>query len=928
MVEVGPKKRSIALPVLPILLAAALFGFLALAGTAHADPEGARIKSFLAERTTNQAGGHPDVFIDFDVGTRSDPFIAESCFCNTIKNALVEFPAGFSGNPHAVPQCSAAQFTLDECPVDSQMAIAKPSVLLLDGCCLVQNWRPVYNLAPEPGQAGLTAFKAEVINFPVYTVVSGRTGSDYGLNAEVKGIPQYLPLKAFKEELWGVPANPSHDPMRMKHIGPGLDIGGQKSNSPERPFFSNPTSCVGPIDVNFVTTAYDRGVHSAPYGWAPTSGCDQLNFNPSQSALPTTEAADSASGLDIDLKVPQNESPDTPTDSQIKRAEVRFPEGLSINSSAAEGKTSCSDAQARFGTENEAQCPEFAKIGTVSIDSSALPSPIPGAIYLGDPLPGDRYRVIVSADGYGTHVRFKGSTRLDPRTGALTAVFDNLPQAPLTEFGIHFFGSERGLFATPKKCGTYKVESEFEAWAGGPNQNSIQFFQITSGPGGSPCVSDPAPFDPGFRSVGGSNGAGAHSPISVRITRKDGDQTLSTIEVNTPPGFTATLKGVGRCSEQTLRQLESPTWTGKEELANPKCPSGSRIGESWAGAGAGSKPYYVPGGVYLTGPYKGAPLSFTVVTPVVGGPYDLGNVVNRIAVDVDPLTAAVTAESDPLPQIVDGIPLRVRSVLINLDRKDFTLNPTSCDPFQITGVLTGDQGARAERRNSFQVANCDSLDFEPKLRAFVNGAFKRRGHPTLTVTVTQDPSGQANLARAVVTLPHSAFLDQSHIRTICTRVQFAADACPARAVYGRATAITPLLDEPLTGPVYLRSSSNLLPDLVADLRGPASLPVQVVLVGKVDSPDQQLRTTFSSIPDTPVSKFTLRMQGGEKGLLINSADLCRHPQRVDVKIAGQNGARANQRPPLAASCGKARKKAGTKRAKAERTAGEARGAGR
>jgi hypothetical protein len=913
---------------------AALISFAVLAGSASAEapPVGAPIKEYYTGISTTQAGAHPDMTVDFTVRTRQEEPRTESG-ANQVKNALVETPAGFIGNPHAVPECAAAKFVSDECPVDAQVGAALPYIALGDGCCSAFADAPIYNLTPQPGQAGLLAWKAPIAGFPIYIVIAARTGSDYGLNAEVKGITANNTLGRYHQILWGVPASPSHDSERFTHGGAAPGSPPAVSNSPERPFLSNPTSCVGVLTSTLTTTAYDHGQNSKSAPWAATTGCDQLGFNPSLAAKPSTEDADSASGVDVILKAPQNESPENPTDSQIKRSRVTLPVGFSINPSAADGKVSCSDVQARFGTEQEAQCPEFSKVGTSSIDSWALPAPVAGGIYLGDPKPGDRYRVIVTADGFGTHIKLAGSTRLDPQTGQIETVFENLPQAPATEFNLHFFGSERGLFATPANCGTYPVQSEFEPWATGlPNQTSTQFFSVTSGPSGQPCPGATRSFKPGFRAAGASNGAGAHSPFSVSVTRQDGDQTLSTIGIGTPPGFTATLKNVPKCSDQALREIESSSWSGKAELANSKCPSSSQVGYSSAGAGAGSRPYYAPGKVYLTGPYKGAPLSFTVVTPAVSGPYDLGNVVNRVAVKVDPSTAAVTAVSDPLPQIVEGIPLRLRSVLINLDRKDFTLNPTNCSPFEVTGLLTGDQGAKAEPRSHFQVANCETLDFEPKLKTVVRGPVKRASYPALTATLTQDPSGSSNIAKAVVTLPHSEFLAQEHIRTICTRVQFAANNCPAGSIYGKAKAITPLLDDPVEGNVYLRASSNPLPDLVADLRGPASLPIQVVLVGKIDSPNQSIRTTFASIPDTPVSKFTLSMFGGKRGLLKNSTNICANRQKVDARLTGQSGATANQRPTLEAPCGKARKKAKGKKkraaAKAKRDATKTRRAGR
>ena len=239
--------------------------------------------------------------------------------------------------------------------------------------------------------------------------------------------------------------------------------------------------------------------------------------------------------------------------------------------------------------------------------------------------------------------------------------------------------------------------------------------------------------------------------------------------------------------------------------------------------------------------------------------------------------------------------------MINLDRSGFTLNPTSCDPFAIGSLLTGNEGAGATSATHFQAANCETLEYTPKLATKLIGSTKRRGHPALSTVLTQ-PAGQANSARAVVTLPKSEILDQAHIGTVCTRVQFAANACPAASVYGSASAITPLLDQPLQGPVYLRSSNHNLPDLVAALRGPASQPVEIDLAGRIDTANQSIRASFESIPDQPVTKFTLKMLGGAKGLLVNTVNLCKAHHNTDVKFTSHSGASADQKVPLRSAC--------------------------
>jgi hypothetical protein len=385
----------------------------------------------------------------------------------------------------------------------------------------------------------------------------------------------------------------------------------------------------------------------------------------------------------------------------------------------------------------------------------------------------------------------------------------------------------------------------------------------------------------------------------LRVSRADGEENLRDLTATLPQGLLATLKGVSYCPESAIATVASPALSGAAEMAVPPCPPSSRIGSVVAESGAGTHPLSSPGQVYLAGPYKGAPLSLVFVVPAVSGPYDLGNAVVRTALRVDPTTTQVTAVSDPLPQIMAGIPLRTRSFLIQLDRPGFTLNPTNCSPMSIGVDVLGTEGGSSQARSPFQAANCATLGFAPKLGLKLTGGSKRTQHPSLTA-VLRASEGEANIARTVVTLPNSELLDQAHIKTICTRVQYAANACPAESIYGHATAVTPLLEQPLTGPVYLRSSSHRLPDLVAALRG----QFDVDLVGRIDSPHGHLRTTFASVPDAPVSKFVLQLPGGKKGLLQNERSTCGSGNSAQVKLKGQNGATVRSHVPVRAACGK------------------------
>jgi hypothetical protein len=446
------------------------------------------------------------------------------------------------------------------------------------------------------------------------------------------------------------------------------------------------------------------------------------------------------------------------------------------------------------------------------------------------------------------------------------------------------------------------VKSTFTPWDSDlPDQSSQQFFNLSQGPGGSACPQGALPFAPDFEAGVTDKTAGDHAPFGLKVTRRDGEQTLSDLSVTTPPGFSATLKGVSYCPEAAIAELENPLYTGLAEQAVSSCPGASQIGTAIAAAGAGTHPLYVPGKVYLAGPYKGAPLSLVAVIPALSGPYDLGVVAVRAAISLDPYTAQVTTSSDPLPQIIAGIPLRTRSIQINLDRPNFALNPTNCNPSSVKAAISGSEGAVFTPAYHFQVADCAPLPFSPKLAIRLAGKMRRAATPALRATLTAPP-GQANIATTTVTMPRTIFLDNAHINGPCTRSQFAQNACPRSSVLGSARAVTPLLAEPLQGPVYLMSGfGHRLPDLVAALKG----QVDVNLDGKISSYHQRLRTTFAAVPDVPVTSFSLKLAGGKKGLLEISAEhLCGEKPKAGVLFGGQNGKRQKRSVRLRLPCHK------------------------
>jgi hypothetical protein len=858
------------------------------------------------------------------------------------KDVIAHLPPGYLGDPTSVQACSQSDLAhsapspiepLPNCLPNAQVGTV--SVLSFGE---VFGPVPLYRLVAPPDVPARFGFN--VVGTVVTLDAAVRSGSDYGLDVIASNASEGLAITGTHVTFWGVPSDPIHDPERgcagQKEPWE-VSGGGCPSHDPPTPFLRNPTSCpADPGEGYAVTLSTDSWKHpgsfdskttvsheSPGFPYAPVDrgdergldGCASVPFQPLISATPTTDAADSPSGLTFDITVPQKcwdpNEVDSVCQSDLKDAEVDLPKGITLNPSAADGLASCSPSQIGYidGTSNPeefsptaAQCPDAAKIGDVTIESPLLDDVLKGSVYLaqqGDNPFGSLLAMYLVAEGSGVVVKQAGEISIGD-DGHLTTSFHHTPQLPFEHLRLNLFGGTRATLRTPPTCGTYTTQATLTPWSGNAPVDLSDSFQVTSGPSGSPCPT--ATFDPQLSAGTANPLAGAFSPFSLRLTRADGTQELGSLRATLPPGLLGSLRGIPYCPDATLAAISGALGTGAAQIASPSCPPASQVGTVTVGAGAGPNPFYTSSGrAYLAGPYKGAPLSLAVVTPAVAGPFDLGNVVVRNALQLDPQTAQITAISDPLPQVLHGIPLDLRDVRVDLGRPGFTLNPTSCDPMAVNASLTSTSGAAANRSSRFQVANCDKLAFKPRLSLRLKGGTKRSEYPALRAQLTM-PKGGANIARTTVALPHSEFLAQNHIGTICTRPLFAADACPARSVYGHARAFSPLLDQPLEGPVYLRANGGEreLPDLVASLKG----QIDIELEGHIDSANGGIRTSFETVPDAPVSKFVLSMKGGKKGLLENSRNLCRSTNRATVLIDAQNGKTADSRPELRVKCGK------------------------
>jgi hypothetical protein len=610
----------------------------------------------------------------------------------------------------------------------------------------------------------------------------------------------------------------------------------------------------------------------------------------------------------------------------LRKAVVTLPEGISLNPSGANGLGSCSPAQIGMTTppgvatphftKAKNECPDSSRIGGVEVDTPIFADPLKGSVFLATPHdnPFDSLLAIYAVvEGRGIVAKLPGLVELDPDTGRITTTFDENPQLTFEDFKMTFFGGAVAPFQTPVNCGTYSTTSVMTPWSApesGPPAELSDRYAITRGPHDQPCTSKEAelPHAPEFE--GGSTAplAGAYRPFIVNLRREDGSQRFSSLTVTPPPGLVAKLAGTATCSDGALAAAAAKT--GTAEQASPSCPAASRVGSVYVAAGAGPAPYNVPGTAYLAGPYKGAPLSLAVVTPVLAGPLDLGTIVVRAAVALDPVTAQLTVTTDPLPTKLQGIPLDIRGISVRIDKPEFMLNPTSCDPGFVNGSLLSTTGALAPLLSTFQLGECGQLKFKPQIGLSLKGGTRRTKHPALTALLKPRP-GDANIDYIAVTLPPDELFDQGHIGTVCTRIQFAADQCPAASVYGKVSVTSPLVDYPLTGNVYLRSSANKLPDLVPDLRGPAGQPIKLEAAGRTDTVKGALRNTFEFVPDVPFTKLVLQLDGGDKGLLQNTRNLCAiDKNRAEVKFGAHNGLASTARPLLKAKCGgrKGRKK--------------------
>jgi hypothetical protein len=902
-----------------------------------------------------QAGSHPfQLSTKVDLNQSGDPAKPPAL----LRNVKVNLPPGMIGNAVALPQCSEQDFknlhdggAVDFCPSASAVGVAvltvdEPLNLKLHTISV-----PVFNLVPARGEPARFGFL--VVQDPVLLDTSVRTGGDYGVSVSVTNTSELANLISSTVAIWGVPGDPIHNEAR----GWGcLDNGlwtpqtgitcEPSTESHAVPFLTTPTSCTSAFNASIEATSWPT--HAAEEGFTspvksyslhdqferPLSitGCNQLPFDPSLEVAPDGEAASTPTGLAVDVKVPQevNNNGAGLSSSSVKDISVTFPEGVTVNPASADGLQACSESRVgfqaghgvggsgfeEFNPETEPgsktalftptigspSCPNASKIGTVKLKVPVIKKPLEGALYLAaqnaNPFGSLLATYIVAEDPEsGVVVKLAGEVSLNPVTGQITSTFKNSPQAPLEEAEIHLFGGAQAPFSTPAFCrdntpehpGTYTTVASFDPWSGGASVSSSSSFNVTSGPDGSPCPGAALPFSPVLQAGTSNINAGAFSPLVTTIGREDGNQNINSVQLHTPPGLSGILTGVPLCPEA---QANAGT-----------CGQASLIGHTTVSVGLGNEPFTVVGGeVFLTEKYAGAPFGLSIVNPAVAGPFNLGKVVVRAKIEVDPHTAQLTITTGEIPHILDGIPLQIKHVNVTVDRARFTFNPTNCSAQQITGSIESVEGASSPVAVPFQVTNCASLKFAPKFAVSTQGKTSKANGASLTVKLTYPsaPFGsQANIKQVKVELPKQLPSRLTTLQKACTAVQFNTNpaGCPSASIIGHAEAITPLIPVPLEGPAYFVSNGGeAFPNLVLVLQG---YGVRINLVGDTFiSKAGVTSSTFKTVPDARVGRFELTLPEGKYSALAANGNLCTSKLTMPTEFVGQNGALLKQTTPV------------------------------
>ncbi len=880
-----------------------------------------------AMTTTINLATHPPGTIEKEAGLNPVPD-------GDVKDIEVNLPAGVIVNPNATKaKCTEAELdTTFKCPNAAAIGVAFVKL----GIFQSQTGKvPVFNMVPPPGAPAEIGFAITGAGIVAHIVGNARTGGDYGISAKASDILQRGALYSVALTLWGEPTAESHDEQRglcAEIIGLGACPVDRTGVS----LLTLPSACTGsPLVATVRADSWEeptRFVEAEAKSPAVT-GCKSLGFGPTLSvhpAEPEAASTESPTGLEVDLKIPQEEGlerTDVLAKSDLKEATVTLPAGMTVSPSAANGLGACNEAQIELNGPNKPTCPDSSKLGSVEVITPLLKSPLKGSVYLaqqgdlaghGSNPFGSLFALYLVAEGSGALVKLPGEVRLDQATGQVSAKFGKdpttgfyLPQLPFSELKMRFFGGPRAPLMTGASCGTFTTSSVLTPWDGNAPAEPASSFAIGSGCGAFW-------FSPSFVAGTTNNQAGGYTPFSMTFSRKDGEQRLSGVQVTMPPGLLGKIAGVARC--------------GESQASKGGCGEASLLGEVTTAVGPGSDPYWVTGGkVYLTGPYNNGPFGLSIVVPTTAGPFTLtgnggpGREVVRASIRVNPATAQITAVSDPLPTMLEGVPLDIRTVNVTVDRPGFMFNPTDCAPASVSGTLISTEGASASVPSPFEAANCAALSFKPGFSASTQDKTSKASGASLDVKVAQK-QGEANIHKVNLTLPKALPARLTTLQKACTEAQFAVDpaGCPAGSFIGTATAVTPVLSVPLTGPAILVSHGGAaFPDVEFLLQGEG---VEITLDGKTDIKGGITYSSFETVPDAPISSFETVLPQGPHSVLATDipakakGNMCGQSLVMPTTITAQNGAVITQTTKVAVmGCASVAKKALTRAQKLKAT---------
>lgn len=922
---------------------------LLLLAAPAADAAGFGVGAFTTTASNSQAGGHADLSTTFSLRTDAlgNPI-------GSMKDVHIELPAGVIGNPQAIEKCSFRSLEAAGCLPASQVGSFTLSFIACrgfsrpltataevgdteiefeetEGVCTeeanennmltigsgasaeqvrvsqlltgttvelaepiqhehavgeavthvakpVEGPLPLFNLQPFPGHVATFG----VFLLGVTILVEVDLSPSGHLVTTLEDSSTLLPLAGGGVTLWGVPSDPSHDEFRCTEF---FECG--KTVSQAAPFMTLPTECSGgPLVTTLTLESWQgeigQGTATEP---APT-GCNLLAVEPSLQVKPEATRADSPSGYEVGITVPQREEPYGLGTPPLKNIAITLPAGTSLSPAFAEGLGTCSEAQLGAG-----QCPNSSRMGSAEIVSPLLAETLKGSVYFGTPTANERFPLLVKVGSGSLAIQFGGRAEPDPHTGQVTAIFENSPQLPFKELRLSLFGGQTAPLDNPQSCGAATSSAAITAY-GGATASPSSSFNVDGSCGGA--------FAPGFVAGTKVPKAGAYSPFSMTLSRADGEADLGSFTTELPPGLTGLLGSIALC--------------GEPQAATGACPQGSQVGTATVGVGAGASPLFLSGPAYLTGPYGDAPFGLDVLIHGAAGPVDLGNVLVRSRMYVDQKTLALKIVSDPLPQIVGGIPLRMRSINITLDKPKFVINPSTCGAAAITGSALSVSGTAKALSTPFSVLGCNGMRFAPRVTASTGPGGGPRGKgASLEVHIAAGGATKPTLGTVSITLPSALRPRLSTIQHACLPGTHSLEsACRGDSVVGSAVIDTPALSEPLHGSAYLVAHGGKAePTLTLLLHG-GGITQQLEGVLTITK-SHVIKTTFTELPDIPIEEMTLSLPRGPHSMLGAVDDICAQPLKLAYAMTDQSGRAARSSARIVTKgCGKAARK-GAKR---------------